>query len=287
MTRMAMVIASSLLIGALTHAHPGVGIVMDSKGNVYYTDLKHVWMISPDGKKSIVVRNVHTHELMVDADDNLYGEHLWYEGDATGKWGHRVWRRSPDGTVADIIPARRGFLHDYNDFHFVRDRSGNMYWADRGDTSHVRTRSHEGVVTTLVSAPFRNIRWMTVSPAGTVYLVDLHDLVQILPNGTVRTVARNLAERRRSFVLFTDQHAIMGLWADARDNVYAAVMADREVKRISPDGRVEVVARSGLPYSPTGGLVAPNGDLWILEYADPLAVRVRRINADGSGEHTF
>lgn len=52
---------------------------MDSKGDVYFTDLKHVWKLAPDGKKNIVVSNVHTHELWIDANDNLYGEHLWYE----------------------------------------------------------------------------------------------------------------------------------------------------------------------------------------------------------------
>ncbi|MEK6565879.1 MAG: hypothetical protein AABZ41_04135, partial [Bacteroidota bacterium] len=62
---------------------------MDSQGNVYYTDLKHVWKLTPDGTKSIAIRNVHTHELYIDPQDNLYGEHLWYEGDATKKWGHR------------------------------------------------------------------------------------------------------------------------------------------------------------------------------------------------------
>ena len=27
-------------------AHPGIGIVMDDDGNVFYTDLTHVWKIS-------------------------------------------------------------------------------------------------------------------------------------------------------------------------------------------------------------------------------------------------
>ena len=66
-------------------AHPGVGIVQDSAGNIYYTDLKQVWKLAPDGKKSVAVPNVHTHELCLDGEDNLFGEHLWYEGDATKK----------------------------------------------------------------------------------------------------------------------------------------------------------------------------------------------------------
>jgi len=43
--------------------HPGIGIVKDSKGNIYYTDLSRVWKIAPDGKRSAVVNKVHTHEL--------------------------------------------------------------------------------------------------------------------------------------------------------------------------------------------------------------------------------
>ena len=76
-----------LLNVAAASAHPGVGIVQDSRGNVYFTDLRQVWKVAPDGKTTVAVAEVHTHELCLDADDNLYGEHLWYEGDATKKWG--------------------------------------------------------------------------------------------------------------------------------------------------------------------------------------------------------
>ena len=61
-------------------AHPGIGIVKDRKGNIYYTDLKQVWKIDKSGTKTMVVNNVHSHELYMDAEDNLYGEHLWYNG---------------------------------------------------------------------------------------------------------------------------------------------------------------------------------------------------------------
>ena len=102
------------------NAHPGVGIVEDSAGNIFYTDLAKVWRIAQDGTRSIAVPGVHTHELCLDAEDTLYGEHLWYEGDATKTWGHRVWKRTKDGVVRDVIPAREGFLTDYS---FVRDRA--------------------------------------------------------------------------------------------------------------------------------------------------------------------
>ena len=48
-------------------AHPGIGIVKDSKGNIFYTDLKQVWKIDYNEKKTAVVNDVHTHELNLPA----------------------------------------------------------------------------------------------------------------------------------------------------------------------------------------------------------------------------
>ena len=66
----------NLIVMATIQAHPGVGIVNDSKGNIYYTDLKHIWKIDTLGRKSIAVPHVHSHELYMDEHDNLYGEHI-------------------------------------------------------------------------------------------------------------------------------------------------------------------------------------------------------------------
>ena len=70
-----------ILVGMLASAamaHPAVGIVRDSDGNIFYSDTANVWRIDPHGAKSIAVPNVHTHELWLDSAGNLYGEHLWY-----------------------------------------------------------------------------------------------------------------------------------------------------------------------------------------------------------------
>ncbi len=280
-------LAAVLLTGATAFAHPGIGIVMDSRGNVFYTDLKQIWKISPDGKKIIAVPNVHTHELYIDAQDNLYGEHLWYEGEAIDKWGHRVWCLKADGTLLQIIPPREGFREDYKDFFFVRDLAGNMYWADRGQPLVIRKRTPDGTIMDLCKThDFREVRWMTVSAEGTVYLTDDDKLRRITSDGEVSTIARDLKERSFFERIWGDQHNLMGLWLDAKDNVYITVNSARKVKRVSRDGKVEVVARSSAPWSPTGGFVAPNGDLWLLEYGGNFTARARRIRRNGT-EKTF
>ncbi len=277
-------IVAVLAATATLSAHPGVGIVIDVRGNVYYTDLKQVWRIAPDGTKSVVVPRVHTHELCLDAEGNLYGEHLWYEGERTDKWGHRIWRLSPDGTIVDVVPAREGF---HAEFSFVRDGAGNQYWTDRTPCTVFRKRTPDGTVTTIAeSAVDLHLGWMACTSAGNVLFTDGSALREASPQGWIRTLAGNLTERRFGQFQVGDHHALMGVWSDSARNAYVAVYSGRMVKRVSPEGNVDVVARSCWPWSPTGGLVAPDGSLWLLECSFTNAVRVRRVASNGC-ETTF
>ena len=281
----AVILALTFFAG--THpleAHPGVGIVMDRQGNVFYTDLSQVWKIAADGSRSVAVKNVHTHELSLDAEGNLYGEHLWYEGERIDKWGHRVWRLGVDGKLADVIPAREGFRKGYS---FVRDAAGNLYWSEGDGPLEIRRRAPDGAITTVGKcASCRGGGWMTVTPEGTVLFLDQGDLRRMAPDGALSTVAKNLASRTLTQLQVGDRHLVMGVWTDPEGNAYVAVYGARQVKRIDPAGGIQVVATSSFPWSPTGGLAAANGDLWLLEYSLTNEARVRRIRKDGR-EKTF
>lgn len=276
---------NSLLVGLMlitgcAVAHPGVGIVMDSRGNVFYTDLKQVWKIDGQGRKSVAVSNVHTHELYMDAQDNLYGEHLWYNGERLNTWGHFVWRYSPDGKVEKIIPDTEGFLTHYS---FVRDHHGNMFWANReGTCQQVVEQDRNGTSAKIGRACFENIRWMTATSAGTIYLIDLYDLKQVTRFGQVTTLARDLHEYNFTGALVNDPHLVMGLSVDKDENVYVAVYGARKVKKVTPAGKVFTIAETNVGWSPAGVLHAPNGDLWILEYSPMNAVRIERITKEGN-----
>lgn len=248
-------------------AHPGVGIVMDRQGNVFYTDLVHVWRIAPDGRKSIAVRDVHTHELAIDAAGALYGEDSEYLGG--DRYRNRVWRRAPDGRVTDVVPWRDGFWRDYG---FVRDAAGAMYWVpcpERRCT--IRKRTPDGRTTT-VGPGVRfdhQINWIAAGPAGSVWVVDGEDLRRIDAAGRISTVVRDLGS------------GMMGMFPDARGGLYVAVYDARSIVRVGPDGRVATVARTAAPWAPSGVMVAPSGDLWILEYSTSNEARVRRIARNG------
>ena len=258
---MKTVLAACLFWAVPLSAHPGIGIVADSRGNIFYTDLSQVWRVAPSGQKSIAVPDVHTHELFLDASDNLFGEHLWYEGDRTKKWGHRVWKRAPDGTVTTVIPPREGFLRDYS---FVRDRAGTMYWPDQ---SVIRKTSRDGKTSVHTRAHFNDLRWMYATPSGILYVVDRGDVLRVDPNGRVMRIAQNLSSER-----------MYGVWTDVTGNVYVAAWKERRVFRIDGAGKVTVAAKSAFPWAPTGGMFDHEGKLWLLEATITNQVRVRRVD---------
>jgi hypothetical protein len=275
-----MLIIIFLFICVVAFAHPGVGIVEDSKGNIFYTDLKQVWKIKPNGKKLVVVPNVHTHELYIDKNDNLFGEHLRYNGERLNTWGHYVWKLSATGEVEKVIPDREGVLEEYS---FVRDHLGHMFFADRSNSCQkVKIKNPDNTISKLSDQCFKNIRWMQVDRRGTLYLVDETDLKKITRQGVVKIIEPEVSDRKLTNLYQKDPHSVYGIWDDKDGNIYTAVYTSREVKKFTTDGKIEIVAETSLPWSPSGGLIDHAGNLWILENSIANDVRVERIARNGA-----
>lgn len=264
-------------------AHPGIGIVKDSKGNIYYTDLKQVCKITPAGVKSVVVKNVHTHELYMDANDDLYGEHVWYNGEQLNTWGHYVWCLRASGQLDTVINPTAGFLENYS---FVRDSSGNMYWVERFKVSRFKKKTREGVITTVAEGKFKDIRWMYASAGGDIYFIDLVDLYKIDSGGHVILIGKDLASHTAGFgISGDDRHSIFGIWTDNNENIYLANYSGQVVKRVISTGPVEDVVHSIAPWSPVGGIFDNEGNMWLMENSIVNDVRVRKIKKDEIGKN--
>ena len=262
-------------------AHPGIGIVKDSRGNIFYTDLKQVWKISSEEGKIVAVPQVHSHELFIDAEDNLYGEHLWYNGEKLDTWGHYVWCLHPNGKLDTVMGPAAGFLENYS---FVRDVAGNMYWAERFKISKIKKKTTEGKIQTIAEGKFKDIRWMYATANGIVYFIDLTDLYKIEPGRPATMIAEGINSSTSLFGPITSsRHDLMGIWTDKEENIYVANFGGQVVKKIGVDGTVTKIAFSTAPWSPTGGVFDAQGNLWLLEYSTTNEARVRKIPVDEIG----
>ena len=75
------VLTLTLVAAQSANAHPATGIVVDSKGQLYFSGLETIWKIDSLGKLSAVragLNGRHVHELSIDAQDNVYGEDISY-----------------------------------------------------------------------------------------------------------------------------------------------------------------------------------------------------------------
>lgn len=266
----------SLFTSNISFAHPGIGIVKDSKGNIYYTDLHDVWKISPGGARTIAVHNVHTHELYMDANDDLYGEHLWYNGETLDTWGYYVWCLRSNNKLDTVIKPTAGFLKNYS---FARDAKGNMYWVERDSVNSFVRRSPDGKIDTILQGKFKDVRWIHSTKGGAIYFIDLYDLYKIDNAGQLSLIAKNIPDNTPSFGLMGGKHSLFGIWTDSIENVYVANLSGQVVKRITPAGKVEDFVYSVTPWSPTGGLFDNNGNLWLLETSLTNEARTRKISA--------
>ena len=281
MNRWIVILFCYFLCPILAEAHPGVGIVMDDNGNVFYTDLTHVWKISPDGERTIAVRNVHTHELYFDANGDLYGEHEWYEGEATDKWGNYVWCLSKDGVLEKTIPEVEGFLD--NDT-LIRDIEGNSYWAKKSEDYQILMRqTPHGKNSIFTQHRFSDIRWIHFSKDDkNLYVVDKLEIKKVSPTGNVTVIANNLKETKPPFEDVADRHYIFGIWTDMDKNVYVAVYGASKVKKIGVDGNITTVYESESGWSPCGGMISPDGTQWIMEFSKKNKTRVVKIDVFGA-----
>ena len=258
-------------------AHPGIGIVKDTRGNIFYTDLKQVWKISPAGDKVVVVSGVHTHELYIDEHDNLYGEHLWYNGEAMDTWGHYVWCLKNTGELVKEIEPTVGFLTNYS---FTRDSSGNMYWVERFTTSKIMKKTPNGEITQLIEGKFGFIGWLTCTKNGSLYFTESNKLHKLSPGGKLETLAENIGSRSTDLSMMGRNYNSYGIWTDAADNVYLAMLDLKKVIRIAPGGKNETVLTNNSLWTICSGIFDAKGNMWVLENSVTNEVRARKITKE-------
>ncbi len=293
-----------LVLTPATPAHPASGIVVDRKGQVYFSDLETIWKLDTNRKLSVFrpgVSGRHVHELTIDDQDNIYGEDVSYEP-ATEKWISDLWKMTPSGALTYMVapttdPPRA--------LTMWRDREGNTYFVDQNNhlkqTTILLRRTPDGKVTTFAGgdyghrdgkgtdAQFSSVGGLAFGADGSLYLTDGISLRKVTMDGTVATIATNLNVRTSEDkpVLFGGLYgSLAGLTVNANGVAYLADAGNRRLLKINPDGKVEVALRADPPFFPNGAFATPNSDVYVLEVGFTLpnissGPRVRKITPDG------
>jgi hypothetical protein len=76
----------------------------------------------------------------------------------------------------------------------------------------------------------------------------------------------------------SDASVILSLWSDAKGNIYAAT--GDVIKKIAKNKLVTTIYKSDGLWKPSGGLIAANGDFWVLEYNIPYKVRTIKVRRE-------
>ena len=280
-------------------AHEGWGIVVDSQGQIYFSDIptNTIWRITRDGKLEAFLSDKHSHALVLGEDGSIYGTQEHHAA-AIGS----VWRIAPDGSVSDLFVPVRDFplsLHP-----FIVDRDGNIYstnsisFPNQSDKTTLLKAQPNGDVTILAGglrgyrdgrggeAQFLAIDGMAWATDGSLYVTDGVYVRRVAMDGTVTTLG-NGALTSQSY-----GEDLMGLAVSPAGSVYVADYSQRRVLQLMPDGNTRTVLETGLFWSPTG-VTKVGEDLYVLEHLRmPLVIlgdlgigayaRVRKISPDGT-----
>lgn len=277
------VLTVSLLYQPRTHAHPGSGIVVDRRGNVYFVDTGGgVFMIDRSGQLSRH-QGPSYHWMAIDRDGKLNDVSMPYfpSGDAT------VTRVGDDPAL--ILSS---------DFPVVVGRDGSLYYPwhrDRLQVFRLSTSGQTSVLATLPDSsgggPLRWLNGMAARPDGSIYFTENRAVRKISPQGRLSTIADSISLIGCASIPGTDGHLgpnLRGLDVDANGDVYVAATGCGRVLKITTDGRITSFLNTTSPWSPTGVSVSGN-DLYVLEYIHTVGdnrrdwlPRVRKVAVDGS-----
>jgi hypothetical protein len=203
----------------------------------------------------------------MDLNDNLFGQHSIYSGEATNKWYYYLWKLNANGSLDTIRGVTEGFYIE--DFSFIRDYSDNMYWVKIGNPDKIIKTSKDGVNTEIISGDFNNVQWMHYTN-DRLYFVQQDDIYSITNKGVLQKVASDLTGKEKA------HNTLFGLWSDKRNNIYIANSHTHKIQKIDSAGVVSDIYTSQEGWFPTSGLFDHENHLWVMEVNSKNEVRVFR-----------
>jgi len=302
--RTAILFFSLFFIGLMTDvlSHPAWGIVVDTNGQIYFSDLETIYKIDSQGKLSIFRAGVsgrHVHDLSIDAGGNIYGWENVYEPQ-TEKHLRAFWKMSPKGEYTEIVSLTE---NPPLGISIWRDSGGNTYsvepWNNEKKETKIIKRTTDGTTSVFAGgkygyldgqkekAEFNVITDMAFGKDNTIYLTNDDKVRKIDRFGMVTTIYRNETtnQNQKNSETFS---RLYGLDVDKENNVLAADFANNRLLKISSDGKISTFLKSEKDWSPIG--VATFGDeVYVLEvrpYTASIHTGNRVLKISSTGKST-
>lgn len=261
-----------LLLSTLSglQAHPWGGLVLDQKGDVFFSGIDPVVgnghyaaIFQVRGEDSIrcVLKSKHSPSDMILARTPVlsglcvaerfsyapnHQSQLWEYGAA--KWRPRFAQTNSNGFHV------QAFL--------IGDSSEVIYFA-KGQQLFVLEKEGEAKPF-LPNATFNRIEDLAWGPNGQIYVLQKSNISIISKDKEVKQLDTELREADPDLLPFCGANIIFDVVVDGDGNAYLAYFGNRQVLKVTPDGERTVFYQTKAPWTPHG-LDLYNGELYVLE----------------------
>jgi len=275
-------------------AHPASGIVVNTKGEVFFIHTgKGVCKIDRDGKLTYVHEvGGGGHFLALDAEGTF----------PAGAFPKLYERITPQGKKPALLYASGGAP-------FVVNRDGNLYYGsgypggeDTAPSGLTLTRMTPDGKRSLFAPKLKAtlakmneaVTGLAAGSDGSLYVACPSAILKIEMDGTatmlvhpivVKDCDDDVGDDARS--PFFHRPYLRGLAVTADGTMYGAVTGCRCVIKITPNGKVETLLKAERPWTPTG-IAVHDGEVYVLEYTNANVgpdkgwrPRVRKLDRDG------
>jgi hemin uptake protein HemP len=272
-------LVGACLLATSVWAHPGSGIAVDGKGQVYFLDTgSGPWKIDAQGALSHLP-GPRFHWLTIDANNAF--AHTTLPSGANGDIARSG--ANPTLLLSSDVPVAIG--HDGN-LYYPSGSAGNLKitrMKPSGETSVL------AILPETANGPLPHLNGIAAGPDNSIYYTENDVVRRITAKGDVSIVANVPALIGGPSIPGTDAHPLLrGLAIDAEGTMYVADNGDARVLKVTPDGKtITTLLQLESPWSPTA-IALSGDDVYVQEFLhtdkdDRLAwlPRVRKITPDG------
>lgn len=272
----------ALLAATIAQGHPGTGIAVDQRGQVFFVDTGGgVFKVDAQGK-------------LTPQEGPAFH---WMTLDPSGRFRRA---RLPQGSAFEMtVVGGNPALILSSDFPVTIGRDGALYFpeAGRDERLQVLRLTPDGARSVLAtlprfteSGPLRWLNGLATGPGGSIFYTENKAVRRIDPQGKISTAAVNIRVSGCARIPGIGPELgpyLRGLDVASDGTVYVAAAGCGAVLRISPQGKVSPVLRTESPWSPTSVAVAGQ-DLYVLEFLHTASdnrrewiPRVRKVSREG------